>query len=123
MKANFLGSFGHAFSGWVTAAREERNFRVQLAAAVVAGGLCFWLRTELWQNLWVGLVITLVLLTELFNSAIERVVDLASPEEHHLARAAKDFGAGASLLSSLFAATVGLVVFGPPLWKLCCSDG
>lgn len=123
MKADFLSSFGHALNGWLLAIREERNFRVQLAAGVVAAALCVWLKTELWQNLWVLLVITLVLLTELFNSAIERVVDLASPEQHHLARAAKDLGAGASLLASLFAATVGVAVFGPPLWRLCCNDG
>ena len=57
-----------------------------------------------------------VWLTECINTAIEAVVDLASPEVHPLARVAKDVSAGSVLLAALFSIIIGLLVLGPPLW-------
>jgi len=58
----------------------------------------------------------LVLSLEVVNSAVEAVVDLASPEFHPLAKVAKDAAAGATLVAAVFSVLVGLVVFGGPLW-------
>ncbi len=58
---------------------------------------------------------TVVLAMELMNSAIEAVVDLASPNFHQLAGTAKDLAAAAVLTASFGAVIVGLVVLGPPL--------
>ncbi|MCK5635296.1 MAG: diacylglycerol kinase family protein, partial [Anaerolineales bacterium] len=49
------------------------------------------------------------------NTALEAIVDLASPEIHPLARVGKDVGAAAVLISSLVAILVGLLILGPPL--------
>jgi diacylglycerol kinase len=54
---------------------------------------------------------------EFFNTAIESIVDLASPEENPLAKAGKDVGAAAVLIAALTSILIGLLILGPPLWK------
>jgi diacylglycerol kinase (ATP) len=51
------------------------------------------------------------------NTAIEAVVDLASPAKHPLAKVGKDVGAAAVLIAALAAVGVGLLILGPPLWE------
>lgn len=60
-----------------------------------------------------AMAIALVMAAEALNTAIEHVVDLASPEWHPLARDAKDVAAAAVLICSIGAAVVGLLVFVP----------
>jgi diacylglycerol kinase len=95
--------------------RSQWNFRVHLSAAIGVIGLAAWLRVSRWE--WVGLIlcIGLVLTTELVNTAIETAVDLACPEQHDLARRAKDVAAGAVLIASLTAAIAGTVILLPHL--------
>jgi diacylglycerol kinase len=59
----------------------------------------------------------LVLSAEALNTALEATVDLASPEQHPLARVAKDVGAGAVTLAAITSVLVGLLILGPPLWE------
>ena len=61
-------------------------------------------------------ITALVFVAEFLNTAIEVVVDLASPQIHPLAKVAKDVGAGAVLLAAVAAVLVGLLILGPPLW-------
>lgn len=63
------------------------------------------------------LAIGLVWSAEFMNTAVEAVVDLASPSRHPLAGAAKDTGAAAVLVAAAAAALVGFLVLGPPLWQ------
>ena len=93
----------------------ERNSRVQLAAGGVA--VAFGVAARLTRTEWAVLTVTIagVLATEAMNCAVERVVDLASPGRHELARQAKDLAAGAVLIASIGAAAVGLLLFGPHL--------
>jgi len=58
----------------------------------------------------------MVFMAEFINTAIEAVVDLASPVHHPLAKVGKDVGAGAVLVAAIAAALVGLLILGPPLW-------
>ena len=113
----FLESFRHALDG-IGAASKGRNFRVQLAAgaAAVAAGLLLGISPGEWTA--VALCIGLVLAGECANTALEASVDLASPARHPLARRAKDAAAGAVLLLSLAAATVGAIVFLPRVLAL-----
>jgi len=62
--------------------------------------------------------IALVMSLEIVNSAIERSLDLSSPDTHPLARDAKDMAAGAVLLAALLSVAVGLTHLGPPLWTV-----
>jgi len=110
--------FVFAFRGIARAVREERNLRFHLVAAaiVIAVGLLVKISRADW--LWIGAAIAAVIVAELINTAIERAGDLASPHPHPLAKAAKDTAAGAVVVAALFAAFVGLIVLGPPLWRL-----
>ena len=58
----------------------------------------------------------MVFCAEFLNTAIEAVVDLASPEFHPLAKIGKDVGAAAVLVAALAAVLIGLLILGPPLW-------
>jgi diacylglycerol kinase len=62
------------------------------------------------------ITIAMVFTAEFINTAIEAVVDLATHEEHPLAKVSKDVGAAAVLIAALAAVLVGLLILGPPLW-------
>jgi diacylglycerol kinase len=76
----------------------------------------------LWLKLtpvaWVMLLLTIggVLVTEMFNTAAEALVDLVSPDYHPVAKLVKDLTAGAVLVIAFISVIVGLLVLGPPLW-------
>jgi diacylglycerol kinase len=110
-----LDPFHHAFAGIAHAIATQANMRIHLAisAAVIAAGV--WL--GLTRLEWIAIVfaIGLVLQAELLNTAIEAIVDKASPERHPLAKAAKDCAAGAVLVTALAAVAIGVLVFGPRL--------
>jgi len=63
------------------------------------------------------LTAAIVFAAEFINTAIEAVVDLASPEKHPLAKVGKDVGAAAVLISALAAILIGLLILGPPLYS------
>jgi diacylglycerol kinase (ATP) len=108
-------SFRHAFAGWWHVLRSQPNAWIHAAASVAVAALGWWLglsRTE-WALILVAVV--LVWLAEFLNTALEAVVDLASPQPHPLARIAKDVGAAAVLISAGAAAILGFIVLGPPL--------
>lgn len=92
------------------------RFHAGATIAVVGAGI--WLRVSTGGWLWLGAAVCAVWMSELINTAIERTVDLVSPDQHPLAKAAKDTAAGAVLVAALFAAFVGWVVLAPPMWRL-----
>jgi diacylglycerol kinase len=110
-----LSSFGHAFAGIVHVVRTQRNAWIHAVMTVVVVALGVWLRIPLsdWPPLLVA--VGLVWMAEFINSALEAIVDLASPGRHPLARVGKDVGAAAVLIAALAAAAVGLIIFLPPL--------
>lgn len=114
-----MASLEFAFSGILTALKEERNLRKHLVSALLAmlAGLVFQISALEW--LFLLLSIFLVISFELFNSALENVVDLAS--NYHfsmLAKNAKDMAAGAVLVISAYAVLTGLIIFVPKIWQL-----
>lgn len=111
-----LASFRHAFAGWWFVIRTQRNAWIHALATMLAVALAFWLRLS-WRD-WAALLLAigLVWLAEFLNTALEAVVDLASPGHHPLARVGKDVGAAGVLISAGVALLVGAVILGPPLW-------
>lgn len=99
----------------------ERNFRIELCFAVLALvlGLFFGISFVEWCI--VVVCFGLVLGGECFNSALEAIVDLASPDIHELARVAKDAAAGGVLLFSIASFIVGALIFLPRIINLVCS--
>ena len=116
-RASLLRSFFFAFAGLAYLFRTQRNARIHAVAGVVACGLAYYLgitRAE-----WAVLVFTvaLVLILEGLNTAVEAAIDLASPQIHPLAKAAKDLAAGMVLIGAIASVAVGALILGPPLWR------
>ncbi len=111
-------SFEHAYRGLVSAVRTQRNMRFHVFAAVgvLVGSLLVGV-SELELAVLV-LTILVVFVTEMFNTAMEFVVDLVTSEYHPLAKLAKDVSAGAVLVSSVGAVLVGYLVLADDLGPL-----
>jgi diacylglycerol kinase len=109
-------SFRYAFSGWWFVLRTQRNAWIHTIASVMVFLLSFWL--QLPARDWAVLIIAVAMVwtSEFINTALEAVVDLASPEHHHLARIGKDVGAAAVLIAAVSSILIGLLILGPPLW-------
>jgi len=120
MKNFFLSrihAFGHAFRGWWYVIRTQRNAWIHALVTSAVIVLATWLKLPArdWAVLFV--TIALVWTAEFLNSALEAVVDLASPHHHPLAKVGKDVGAAAVLIAALTSIFVGLLILGPPLWS------
>lgn len=116
-KNNLVKSFGYAASG-VVQAGSERNFKVDVVAAVVVFAACALLQVPAWGWAVVAMCVGVQLAMETVNTAIEAIVDLASSEIHPLAKRAKDCAAGAALITACASVVVGLIVFVPALLAL-----
>ena len=114
----FWSSFGHAWDGLEYVVATQRNIRIHLAAAVAALALGLLLQLTLVEFALILLTILAVLSAELFNTAVESLVDLVTDDYHEVACAAKDVAAGAVLLCAIFAVIIGCAVYGPHVWTL-----
>ncbi len=92
--------------------------RFHLCAAVVVLGAAVLVGVAPLELAVLLVTITLVLTAELFNTAVETIVDLVSPERHPLAKIAKDVAAGTVLVSAGGAVLVGLAIFLPRIVRL-----
>ena len=113
-----LRSFGYAWKGIRGCIGKEQNlsFHLLAACAAVLAGCLFRITTLEWAV--IVLCIGLVIAAELFNTAIERLTDLASPGRHPLAGQAKDIAAGAVLVCAVAALGAGLFIFLPYVLRL-----
>lgn len=113
-----IRSFGYAFNGLGHAAKTQLNFRVHLVSSILAifMGYALHISVNEWQ--WIILCIALVLMAELFNTALEFLVDLVSPEYNETAGHVKDISAGAVVIAALFALVTGAIIFLPKLLLL-----
>jgi len=110
---NFASSFKYAFEGLVVAGKKERNFQFHLVAAVAVILVGLFSRLSIIEWILIILCISGMFSLELINSALESVVDLASPEIHDLAKQAKDMSAAAVLVFASASAIIGILIFLP----------
>lgn len=112
-----LRAFRYAFSGWWYVIRSQRNAWIHALVSILVVLVSAWvgLKAEDWAL--IILAMALVWTAEFLNTALEAVVDLASPSENHLAKVGKDVGAASVLIASLSAAIIGILIIGPPLWE------
>ena len=106
-----LDSFRFALDGMVHVIRTHRHMRYHLVITMAVLALSVLLRVTKIEVIALIIVIGLVLLAELFNSAIEVTVDLITDGYHPLAKVAKDVAGAAMLVATLTAATVGALIF------------
>lgn len=114
-------SFRFALAGLRDLFKTQPNARIHLLMAlmVIAAGFFWKIALVEWGVL--VLTITLVLAAEAFNTALEYLTNLVSPDYHPLAGKTKDVAAAGVLICAVGAVCVGLVIFGPRLWQLLIS--
>jgi diacylglycerol kinase (ATP) len=111
-----LAAFRYAFAGWWHVIRTQRNAWIHtiISLAVIVLSSILRLNARDWAV--IMLAIALVWIAEFLNTALEAVVDLASPQQNHLAKVGKDVGAAAVLIAAATSIIIGLLILGPPLW-------
>jgi diacylglycerol kinase (ATP) len=106
---------GYAVEGVLHAAKTQRHLRYHFYSAVLVLMFVFLLGVTRTEFLIISLAVTLVLLAEMMNTAIEATVDILSPERAEKARIAKDIAAGAVFITSFGALVMGLIILYPYL--------
>ncbi len=106
-------SFIYAGRGLLKTFREEQNLKIQAVIGLVA--VCFGHYFAISRGEWLALilVIGLVILIEIINSAIERVTDVLKPRINGYVKEIKDIMAAAVMLASIVAVVIGLIIFIP----------
>jgi undecaprenol kinase len=106
-------SFQHAFRGLKYSCCYERNFQIELVVAVIVVALILIFKVKGWEAIVLILMIMWVLIMELINTVLERVMDIIKPSIHPYARLVKDMMAAVVLISSIVAAVIGIIIFLP----------
>lgn len=104
-----------AARGVVYAFKNERNFRIEIYFAFLVIIALFVLQASLIQAAIVITMIFLVLMIELMNTVIERIVDILKPRKHPYAGVIKDLSASMVLVLVIGASIVGFIIFVPLL--------
>lgn len=110
-------SFRYAIEGWWYVIRTQKNAWIHAVVSVIVVILGVWLDLPARDWAVIILAIAMVWAAEFFNTALEAIVDLASPEMNNLAKVGKDVGAAAVLIAAGASIFIGLLILGPPLWE------
>lgn len=111
-------SLGYALAGWLYMLRWQKNTRLQAVASVIVFPLALLLQVSAVEMAVLILTVSIVWMAEFINAAVEAVVNLASPEFHPMAKVAKDVAAAAVLLGVVASVLIGLLILGPPMYRL-----
>lgn len=108
-------SFKAAFEGIESTYKKEQNIKIHTCFTILVVLFGILLKINYVEWLVCLVLIGLVLMAEFFNTAIEYVVDLISPDIHPLAKAAKDTASAGVLMMAIVSALVGGVIFAPKI--------
>ncbi len=108
-----IQGFGYAFAGLRTLFATQRNARIHFVAMVLAIAMGAYFGVTKMEWIILSLCIILVMAAEAFNTSLEFLTDLASPDIHPLAKKVKDVAAAAVLICAIGAAIIGLLIFWP----------
>ena len=111
MDWQFYKNFRFAFRGLKTVFSTEKTFSLHTIIAILVVAYSWYQGIEKIYWVVILMIIALVMALEIFNSAIERLVDMLAPRTHKFAKEVKDLLAAMVLLVSLFAAAIGFIVF------------
>lgn len=107
----FFKSFEYAFRGLLIVFKEEQSFRVQIFAAFIVFGLAIFFHVSVWEAITLIIIVSSVLVLEILNSILERLVDALKPRIHPYVKVIKDMMAAAVLLASMAALIIGISIF------------
>lgn len=115
---DLMKSFGYAFEGVRYALEHDQNLRIHFAIASVVMIVSILLHISSFEMGIIGLMILLVIMGEMINSAVEQMVDLISSEHRKQAKIAKDVAAGMVLVTAMGSVIVGILIFIPHILRL-----
>jgi diacylglycerol kinase len=118
MLEKHIASFKYAFNGIAVLIKTQANARFHLLAAIVVIVVAWYLEVSALEWAILALTIGTVLAAEGFNTALEFLTDLVSPDYHELAGKTKDVAAGAVLITAFAAVAVAAFIFGPKIVAL-----
>lgn len=104
-------SFNYAIEGILYSVRTQRNMRIHMVVTLLVLTACFFYDISKVELLIITTTITLVLVCEMINTAIESTIDATMNFYHPLAKIAKNTAAGAVLISAVNAVLVGFIIF------------
>ena len=110
-----INSFRYAIEGLISSFKTERNMKIHILAMIIVIALGLSVRLNKIDWYICIILIALVISSELFNTAIETIVDMISPEKNEKAKLVKDISAAAVLVLAIGAVIIGLMVFIPYL--------
>ncbi|MDO5718793.1 MAG: diacylglycerol kinase [Tissierellia bacterium] len=110
-KGKIINGFNFAIDGLIYAVTKEYNMRFHVVTAIVVLLLTMLFDLSKIEIALIGIAITLVFITEMINTAIEKTVDLATSEYRELAKIAKDVAAGAVLIAALNSVFMAYLIF------------
>jgi diacylglycerol kinase (ATP) len=111
--SRLIAATGYSMQGFRAAWKYEEAFRIEASLSIVCVPLAFWIGRDLTHQLLLVVTCAIVILAELFNSAIEAAVDRFGSEMHPLSGQAKDIGS-AGVFTSLM---LFLIVWAPSVWQ------
>lgn len=112
-----VDSFNYAINGIIHSVRTQRNMKIHFAVALMVLAACFIYDVKKTEFLVIAVSVTMVIASELFNTAVESAIDLSTNYYHPLAKIAKNAAAGAVLVTAINAILVGYIVFWDKLTK------
>jgi diacylglycerol kinase (ATP) len=109
----WLRSINFAIEGILHAAKTQRHLRYHFYSAAIVLLISYILGISRTEFLIIALSVIAVLLAEMFNTAIEAIVDIVSPEQSEKARVIKDIAAGAVFITAVGVAVLGYIILSP----------
>ncbi len=114
----FIRSFKYAFEGIHYAFKNDQNLLAHILVAFLVMNVSVALKVTPFEMAILGLTIMMVIVAEMVNSAIEKMVDLITKEHRQEAKIAKDVSAGMVLLTAFAATIIGTLIFLPYFLRL-----
>jgi len=115
MKKKIVNSFKYAIEGIVASFKSEKNMKIHvliMTLVIIAG---IFLKISTFEWIICIILFAMVIGAEMFNTAIETVVDIVMPEKNEKAKIAKDVSAGAVLIFAIASAIIGIIIFLPKI--------
>lgn len=113
-----LNSFKYALQGFITSFKTERNMKIHIFIMCLVILAAILLKISLAEWIVCLILFGIILAGELFNTAIETVVDMITPYKNEKAKIAKDISAAGVLILAITSIVVGLLIFIPKVYAL-----
>ncbi len=113
-----VNSFKYAIEGFISSFKTERNMKIHVLAMIIVIILGAFFKLDKKEWCIITIVIVVVISAELFNTAIETIVDMISPEKNENAKLVKDIAAASVLVLAIGAAVIGAIIFVPKVLNI-----